>query len=100
MACFFLPGFLLQLRKAHPCLRQARFGIWFWMGETYYYWFKNENGVSLRQRCRCLHCESTSEIAMTTFFFFVTLAGGVLVRSPKRIRAAAGSASFEHCAMG
>jgi isoamylase len=54
---FLFTRFLLQLRKAHPCLRHARFGdLALDQGNDVTYWFKSEDGVSdLRKDARCLH---------------------------------------------
>jgi len=54
---FLFTRFLLQLRKAHPCLRQARFAdLVLDAGGDVTYWFKREDGVSnLDPDARCLH---------------------------------------------
>jgi glycogen operon protein len=54
---FLFTRFLVQLRKAHPCLRQARFAdLVLDQGDDVTYWFKSEDGVSdLQPDARCLH---------------------------------------------
>jgi len=54
---FLFTHFLLQLRKAHSCLRQARFAdLLLDEGNDVTYWFKHEDGVSnFDPDARCLH---------------------------------------------
>jgi glycogen operon protein len=54
---FLFTRFLLQLRKAHPCLRHALFGdLDLDQGNDVTYWFKSEDGVSdFKSDARCLH---------------------------------------------
>ena len=54
---FLFTSFLLHLRKAHPSLRQARFGdLALDQGDDVTYWFKSEDGLSdFDKDDRCLH---------------------------------------------
>lgn len=54
---FLFTRFLLNLRKAHSCLRQSRFGdLALDQGNDVTYWFKSEDGVSdFQADDRCLH---------------------------------------------
>ncbi|HEX4998419.1 MAG TPA: alpha-amylase family glycosyl hydrolase [Terriglobia bacterium] len=54
---FLFTGFLTQLRRAHPCLRQAEFAdLVLDSGADVTYWFKSANGVSeFLPESRCLH---------------------------------------------
>ncbi len=54
---FLFTAFLLRLRQAHPCLRQAHFGDFVLdQGNDVTYWFKSQDGVSdLDAGARCLH---------------------------------------------
>jgi glycogen operon protein len=54
---FLFTKFLLDLRKAHPCLRQDRFADFALdYGDDVTYWFKAEDGVSdFTWDARCLH---------------------------------------------
>jgi glycogen operon protein len=84
---FLFTRFLLQLRKAHPCLRQARFGdLVMDGGGDVTYWFKNENGVSdCDSGARCLHWRiNGGEIGDNDILLFVNMwQEGVLFAVPK-----------------
>jgi glycogen operon protein len=83
---FLFTRFLLQLRKAHPSLRQARFAdLVLDGGGDVTYWFKNENGASnCDSDARCLSWRiNGSEIGDDDILLFVNmLQEGVLFTVP------------------
>ena len=73
---FLFTRFLLHLRKAHPCLRQARFGdLALDQGNDVTYWFKSEDGISdFEADARCLHWRiDGSAIGDNDFLLFVNM---------------------------
>ena len=73
---FVFMRFLLQLRKSHPCLRQARFGdLVMDEGNDVTYWFKSEDGVTdFHRDAHCLHWRiDGSAIADSDFLLCVNM---------------------------
>ena len=84
---FLFTRFLLQLRRAHPCLRQARFAdLALDEGGDVTYWFKSEDGISnLEAEARCLHWRiDGSGIGDNDFLIFVNMRNqGVMFVVPR-----------------